>query len=92
MPRTAPRDVTFTTADLKPVIYTPDALPMYADEKYGESLHQREKRGKRMKPQEPVSGVGKGGRLGSSAMQGFVQTMFGERVDLKEDVSGNLPD
>lgn len=76
MPRTAPRDTAFTSAHVKPVIYTPDALPMFADVKYGESLHQKEKRSKRLKPMEPISGAGKGGRLGASATQGFVQTLF----------------
>lgn len=75
--RTTARDVSFTTADLKPVIYTPDALPMFQDQKYGESLHQREKRGKKMKPMEPISGAGKGGRIGSSAMASTVQAVFG---------------
>ena len=50
---------------------------MFADEKYGESLHQREKRGKKMKPMEPVSGAGKGGRIGSSATASMVQSVFG---------------
>ena len=77
--RTAPRDVSFTSADLKPVIFTPDALPMFADEKYGESLHQKEKRGKKMKPMEPMTGAGKGGRLGASATASTVQTVFKTR-------------
>ena len=76
MPRTTPRDVSFTAADLKPVIYTPDALPMYADKKYGESLHQKEKRSKKFKPMEPIVGAGRGGRLGASATQSMVQTLF----------------
>ena len=50
---------------------------MYQDVKYGESLHQREKRGKKMKPMEPVSGHGKGGRIGESATASMVQAMFG---------------
>jgi len=40
-----------------------------------------------MKPMEPVSGVGKGGRLGQSGDTGFVQSMFGkvgEREDPRE--------
>ena len=76
MPRTAPRDISFSVADLKPVIYAPDALPMFADEKYGESLHQREKRSKKMKPMEPMSGAGRGGRVGQSATASMVQTLF----------------
>jgi len=84
MPRSTPRDVTITSSDLKPVIYTPDALPMYADQTYRESLHQREKRAKKMRPQEPVSGIGRGGRVGASAMTGFVQTIFSDTL-VKED-------
>jgi hypothetical protein len=76
MPKTAPRDPSFSTVDLKPVIYNPDALPMYADQTYRESLHQKEKRAKKMKPQEGVSGVGKGGRLGASEQQSLVRNMF----------------
>lgn len=49
---------------------------MFADKKYGESLHQKEKRAKKMKPMEPISGVGKGGRLGASATQSMVQTLY----------------
>lgn len=76
MPRTGPRDTAFTSADLKPVIFTPDALPMFADVKYGESQHQKEKRSKKLRPMEPVSGAGRGGRVGSSATQSLVQTLF----------------
>ncbi len=50
---------------------------MFADEKYGMSLHQKEKRSKKFKPMEPVRGVGKGGRVGQSAMTGMAQSMFG---------------
>ena len=76
MPRTAPRDPSFSTLDLQPVIYNPDAQDAFNDGKYRESLHQREKRAKKMKPQEPVSGVGKGGRLGASEQQSLVRNMF----------------
>ncbi|EIW71757.1 hypothetical protein TREMEDRAFT_67947 [Tremella mesenterica DSM 1558] len=85
MPRTAPRDISFSVADLNPVIYTPEALPMFADKKYGESLHQKEKRSKKFKPMEPVSGVGRGGRVGGSTTQGFVQSLFSEKIDPAED-------
>lgn len=89
MPRTKPRDISYTTHDLKPVVLTPDALPMFADAKYGESLHQKEKRAKRFKPTEPVVGVGKGGRIGASATAGAMMEMFGgSRVGL-EDVSNS---
>ena len=86
MPRTAPRDPSYSTADLKPVIFTPDALPMFADQGHRESLHQKDKRAKKLKPTEPIHGAGKGGRLGSSATQGLVQDMF-MKERLMEDVS-----
>ena len=86
MPRTAPRDPSYSTADLKPVIFTPDALPMFADQGHRESLHQKDKRAKKLKPTEPIHGAGKGGRLGQSATQGLVHDIFmKERIN--EDVS-----
>ena len=84
--RTAARDVSFSSADINPVIYTPDALPMYADENYRESLHQREKRSKKFRPEEPVYGRGKGGKIGSSLTQGLVQTLYPTKLKY-EDVS-----
>ena len=88
MPRTKPRDISYTTADLKPVVYTPDALPMFADVKYGKSQHQQQKAAKKFKPTEPLAGVGRGGRIGASATAAQVAEMFagGSRVGL-EDVS-----
>lgn len=86
MPRTAPRDPSYSTADLKPVIFTPDALPMFADQGHRESLHQKDKRAKKLKPTEPIQGAGRGGRLGASATQGLVQDMF-MKERLNEDVS-----
>jgi hypothetical protein len=89
MPRTAPRDPSYSTADLKPVIFTPDALPAFADQGHRESLHQKDKRAKKLKPTEPIHGAGKGGRLGQSATQGLVQDIFmKERIN--EDVSFRL--
>jgi hypothetical protein len=89
MPRTAPRDPSYSTADLKPVIFTPDALPMFADQGHRESLHQKDKRAKKLKPTEPIHGAGKGGRLGQSATQGLVQDIFmKERIN--EDVSVSM--
>ncbi|WWC93073.1 uncharacterized protein L201_008038 [Kwoniella dendrophila CBS 6074] len=76
LPKTAPRDPSFSSVDLKPVIYTPDALPMFKDQGHRESLHQKEKKAKKFKPMEPVKGAGRGGRLGASETQGFVQTLF----------------
>ncbi|WRT69432.1 uncharacterized protein IL334_006418 [Kwoniella shivajii] len=84
MPKTAPRDPSFSSADLKPVIYTPDALPMFKDQGHRESLHQKEKKAKKMKPMEPVRGAGRGGRLGASEMQGFVQTLFPSELQFED--------
>lgn len=89
MPRTAPRDPSYSTADLKPVIFTPDALPQFADQGHRESLHQKDKRAKKLKPTEPIHGAGKGGRLGQSATQGLVQDIF-MKERLNEDVSDPL--
>lgn len=76
LPKSTRRNEGFTSADLKPVIYTPEVDPGQAAPGWRESLHQKEKRSKKMRPQEPVSGVGKGGRLGASETQAFVQTLF----------------
>lgn len=91
MPRTGPRDMSFTTADLTPVVFTPDAHGSIKDQRWGESLHQKEKRAKKFKPTEPVSGVGRGGRVGASATAGFVQDVFKRRLEPTEDVSLRRP-
>ncbi|WVQ84134.1 hypothetical protein IAT38_006281 [Cryptococcus sp. DSM 104549] len=85
MPKTAPRDPSFSSADVKPVIFTPDALPQFQDKGYRESLHQKEKKAKKMKPMEPIQGAGRGGRLGQSETQGFVQTLFPTEIANFED-------
>lgn len=84
LPKSGPRDPGYSSADIQPVIFNPDALPQFADQKYGESLHQRDKRAKRMKPMEPVQGVGKGGRLGASAMQGLVHSLYPNEVRFED--------
>ncbi|OXG81705.1 transcription factor [Cryptococcus neoformans var. grubii Br795] len=84
LPKTAPRDPSFSTVDLKPVIYTPDALPMYQEQGHRESLHQKEKKAKKMKPMEPVSGVGRAGRLGASETQSFVHSMYPETLKFED--------
>jgi hypothetical protein len=91
MPRTRPRDVSYTTADLQPVVFTPDALPMFADKKYGQSAHQRQKQAKKFKPTEPLTGAGRGGRIGASATASQMADMFasGDLIGL-EDVSHGL--
>lgn len=62
---------------------------MYADKGHRESLHQKEKRAKMMRPTEPMTGAGKGGRLGASATQSLVQTLF-PKERLTEDVSNRF--
>ncbi|BEJ17357.1 hypothetical protein CspHIS471_0607580 [Cutaneotrichosporon sp. HIS471] len=85
MPRVKPRDVSYTTADLTPVVFAPDEHgQISADQRHGMSLHQMEKRAKRFKPTEPLSGVGKGGRIGASATAGFVQEIFASRGGLED--------
>ncbi|WVF68686.1 hypothetical protein IAT40_003458 [Kwoniella sp. CBS 6097] len=84
MPKSAPRDPSFSTSDLNPVIYTPDALPMFRDQGHRESLHQKEKKAKKFKPMEPMRGAGRGGRLGASETQGFVQTLFPETLKFED--------
>ena len=42
-----------------------------------------------MKPTEPMTGAGRGGRLGASATQSLVQTLFTKEM-LKEDVSRDV--
>ncbi|EKC97604.1 transcription factor [Trichosporon asahii var. asahii CBS 8904] len=84
MPRSGPRDLSFTTADLTPVVFTPDAHGGIQNA-YGQSLHQQQKAAKRFKPTEPVSGVGRGGRVGASATAGFVQDVFKRRLEPTED-------
>lgn len=84
MPRTKARDIAYTTADLRPVIMTPDGESMEGGMQYGESLHQKEKRAKKFKPAEPLQGIGKGGRIGESATASFVQEIFQNRVGLED--------
>jgi len=84
LPKSGPRDPSFSSADIQPVIYNPDASDSFNDQKYGESLHQRDKRAKKMKPMEPVQGVGKGGRLGASAMQGLVHSLYPNEVRFED--------
>lgn len=90
MPRSGPRDLSFTTADLTPVVFTPDAHGEIHSV-YGQSLHQQQKAAKRFKPTEPVHGRGSGGRVGASATAGFVQDVFKRRLEPTEDVSASYP-
>ncbi|KAJ9118602.1 hypothetical protein QFC22_003822 [Naganishia vaughanmartiniae] len=79
MPRQKARDQVYTS-DLPPVIMTPHALPMFRDEDYRQTKRKKEKERadpvKSHKPQEPLKGAGRGGRVGASATQHLVQHMF----------------
>lgn len=72
----------------KPVIQTPDALPMFQEDTL---INQRRLKGKERsdplrtkRPEPPLQGPGKGGRVGASATQHLVQSLVRER-DLEED-------
>lgn len=87
MPKSAPRDLSFSTATGVPVIMTPHALPMFADEDYTAEKRKRNRESKLRKPMEPVYGAGKNGRIGSSATQPMVAHLFRNGVPKDEDVS-----
>ncbi|KAI5123581.1 hypothetical protein M0805_003399 [Coniferiporia weirii] len=70
-----------STAELQPQIITPHALPMFRDGEDGRSgKRKREKERldprKSKRPELPVTGPGKGGRVGASATQHVVQNLF----------------
>jgi hypothetical protein len=69
---------------------TPHALPMFRDEDYRQTKRKKEKERadpvKSHKPQEPLKGAGRGGRVGASATQHLVQHMFRNTMR-DEDVS-----
>ncbi|TFK23117.1 transcription factor [Coprinopsis marcescibilis] len=62
-----------------PTILTPHALPMFRDMDLGRTKRKREKDRldprKSMRPDLPVSGPGRGGRVGASATQHVVQNL-----------------
>lgn len=90
MPRqNSARDDVYTNPNLPPVIMTPHALPMFKDEDYRQTKRQRDKQSMTRKPEEPLKGAGKGGRVGSSATQHLVQHMF-KNTMRDEDVSPGL--
>jgi len=68
-------------AELQPTIITPHALPMFRDGEEGRSMkRKREKERsdprKSKRPDLPVTGPGRGGRVGASATQHVVQNLF----------------
>ena len=86
MPKSVPRDLSFSTVNSQPVIMTPDALPLFADEDYLAAKRKKNKESKLRKPMEPLRGAGKGGRLGASATAPMMAHMF-IKGDKDEDVS-----
>ena len=69
------------SAELQPYIITPHALPMFRDGEEGKSAkRKREKERmdprKSKRPELPVTGPGKGGRVGASATQHVVQNLI----------------
>lgn len=79
-------------AELQPTIITPHALPMFRDGEEGRSMkRKREKERldprKSKRPDLPVTGPGRGGRVGASATQHVVQNLFRDTTR-DEDVSG----
>lgn len=78
-------------AELQPTIITPHALPMFRDGEEGRSMkRKREKERldprKSKRPDLPVTGPGRGGRVGASATQHVVQNLFRDTTR-DEDVS-----
>lgn len=70
-----------SSALLTPQIITPHALPMFRDGEEGRSVkRKREKERmdprKSKRPELPITGPGKGGRVGASATQHIVQNIF----------------
>jgi hypothetical protein len=78
-----------------PTILTPHALPMYADGEMRGGKRKREKDRsdprKSRRPELPLTGPGKGGRVGASATQHVVQNLVRDTTR-DEDVSGSAPD
>jgi len=79
IPRTTPRNEIFVQR-AAPVIITPHALGSMRDQDHRQSKRQKDKARmdpiKSQKPQEPLVGAGKGGRVGASATQHVVQSLF----------------
>lgn len=80
-PAKKPTIESMASALLEPQIITPHALPMFRDGEDGRSgKRKREKERmdprKSKRPELPVTGPGKGGRVGASATQHVVQNLF----------------
>lgn len=70
-----------STAVLQPQIITPHALPMFRDGEDARSTKRKRDKErldprKSKRPELPVTGPGKGGRVGASATQHVVQNLF----------------
>lgn len=69
----------YASSLLQPTIITPHALPMFRDDVDRPTKRKREKDRddprKTKKPMPPISGPGRGGRVGASATQHVVQSL-----------------
>lgn len=79
-PPRKPNIESMASAELTPQIMTPHALPMFreGDERSGKRKREKDRMDPRKsrRPELPVNGPGKGGRVGASATQHIVQHLF----------------
>lgn len=83
-----------STSVLQPQIITPNALPMFRDGDDTRSTKRKREKDrldprKSKRPELPVTGPGKGGRVGASATQHVVQNLFRDTTR-DQDVSSLL--
>ena len=92
-----PRKVTIedmSDALAQPAIITPHALPMFRDGEIARGMGKRKREKDRSDPRKsrrpelPVTGPGKGGRVGASATQHIVQNLVKDTTR-EEDVRGS---
>lgn len=79
-PLRKPTIESMASAELIPQIFTPHALPMFreGDDRGGKRKREKDRMDPRKsrRPELPVTGPGKGGRVGASATQHIVQNLF----------------
>ncbi|TDL28564.1 WD40 repeat-like protein [Rickenella mellea] len=79
-PARKPDIESMAAAELTPQILTPHALPMFrdGDERSGKRKREKDRMDPRKsrRPELPITGPGKGGRVGASATQHVVQNLF----------------
>ena len=98
MSKGPPRKVTIedmSDALAQPAILTPHALPMFREGEIARGTGKRKREKERMDPRKtrrpelPVTGPGKGGRVGASATQHVVQNLVKDTTR-EEDVRGRF--